>query len=466
MTIATTILPHKQEFAKRLQAEHVLNLEAICIYVATGFFMDDDTFWKDIICLLPAHNHVLDANGCLIESEFNFKWHYKPRDITFEMALDEYVELLTRIIKEQVGDSRVILPLSGGLDSRSQALILKNLPNQVQAFSYAFQNGYPEHKLAQQIASACNFDFKSFKIAKGYLWDSIDELSTINACYSEFTHPRQMAVINELRNMEGVFSLGHWGDVFFDRGIPQGKNESDVVPYLLKKMVKPKGLKLAEQLWQVWGLNGDFKTYLICRIESALSEIKIDNLSAKVRAFKTSQWAHRWTTTNLSVFEATHPITMPYYDNRMCEFICTVPEEFLADRRLQIAHLRQDSSLSKITWQAHRPFNLNNYHNNKSPYNLPFRIFNKAKRVTQELIGKPYVQRNWELQFLGNNNAKHLERYLFDDRFLEWIPKAVIKSCYDDFKNGDSVASSHAVSMLLTLSVWKKKYDVVNFNYQ
>jgi hypothetical protein len=457
MIINTSIIPSKQSFAKKSEMAHTLNLEAICVFMATGFFMDDDTYWRDLVCLSPGHIHELDALGNLIKSTPTFQWHYSPRDITFEETLEEYVDLLTTITKEQVGDSPVILPLSGGLDSRSQALIFKNLKNPVHAFSYAFEDGYPEHRIARKIASNCGFDFKEFTIKKGYLWDSIENLAHLNGCYSEFTHPRQMAVLDNLKQMKGVFSLGHWGDVLFDRGVPEGTAASDVIPFLLKKMVKPNGLELAEKLWQLWGLEGGFKDYLIARIETALAAIKIDDLSAKVRAFKTSQWAHRWTTTNLSVFEAAHPITMPYYDDRMCKFICNTPEAFLADRRLQIAHIKQDRSLANITWQAQNPFNLNNYSSNKSPYNLPFRIFNKLKRIKQGMLGHPYIQRNWELQFLGDDNAKKLEAYLFDASFNKWIPEALIKDFYYNFNHVDPVASSHAISMLLTLSIWNQQ---------
>src|SRR5690606_23617424 len=142
-------------------------------------------------------------------------------------------------------------------------------------------------------------------------------------------------------------------------------------------------------LWKHWGLDGDFKTYLISRIETSLKNIDIDNVSAKVRAFKTSQWAYRWTTTNLSIFEAAHPITMPYYDDRMCQFICTIPEAYLADRRLQIAHLKQDKKLSNITWHAQNPFNLHNFNYNKAPYNLPYRIYSKLNRLGKGFVGNP-----------------------------------------------------------------------------
>ncbi|SDS68981.1 Asparagine synthase [Formosa sp. Hel1_31_208] len=456
--IKQPILPTKQQFAK-IDAPHELNLEAICVFAATGFFLDEDTYWKDVVCLSPAHDHHFDEHNRRIKSESNFEWHYSPRDISFEQALEEYVQLLSSITKAQIGDQPVILPLSGGLDSRSQALILKHLKNPVHAFSYAFQDGFPEHKISKHIAEVCDFSFESFKIPKGYLWDCIDDLAQLNHCYSEFTHPRQMAVLNQLKSMKGLFSLGHWGDVLFDKGVPKDTEEKELIPILLKKMLKPGGLELAAQLWQSWNLKGDVKSYVMSRVETSLSNIKIDNLSAKVRAFKTSQWAHRWTTTNLSVFEAAHPISLPYYDQRMIEFICTIPEAYLADRRLQIAHLKQDKALANITWQAQKPFNLNTYPYNKAPYNLPYRIINKAQREFNALMGKPYIQRNFELQFLGSENDEQLRHYLFETSFLEFVPKDIVEQTYHKFKTAHYVRYSHPTSMLLTLSLWHKHFS-------
>lgn len=460
MTITIPIIPSKLSFAKRPNKPHELDLRAICVFVATGFFMGDDTYWKDQVCLKPGHHHKLNTEGELIQSTPYFNWHYSPRNITFEQALEAYIDLLKTITKEQVGDNPVILALSGGLDSRSQALILKAFDNPVHGFSYSFDGGYPEHKISAEIAQACGFTFDGFKIPKGYLWGCMEDLAELNGCYSEFTHPRQMAILTQLKAMKGVFSLGHWGDVLFDRGAPEGTAEADIIPLLFKKMIKPKGLELAQKLWQAWSLEGDFKSYLTGRVETDLAAIKIDNVSAKVRAYKTSQWAHRWTTTNLRVFAAAHPITLPFYDNRMCEFICGIPEAYLADRRLQLAHLQQDKELAKITWHAQTPFNLTNYQYNKAPYNIPYRILNKLQRECNALLGKPYIQRNWELQFLGKENEQALKDRIFNADFNTFIPVAIVEDTYRHLLKTDPIHYAHPISMLLTLSQWHKKNPI------
>ncbi len=457
--IKTPIIPSHQQFAE-VHAPHELDKKAICIFAATGFFLDSDTYWKNKKVLPAASENTLDVNGFLIESKPWFQWHYSPRDISFEKALAEFSSLFEQIISEQIKDSKVILPLSGGLDSRTQAVALSKLKKPVTAYSYSFKGGFSESGIGKRIAKACGFDFKEFTIEPGYLWPKLEELASINQYYSDFTHPRQMAVLEEFKKMEGVFSLGHWGDVLFDRGAPEETTAEQVLEIILKKIVKKGGMELATALWQEWNLEGDFESYLRERIAGLLKKIDIVNPSAKLRAFKSLYWAPRWTSVNLSVFEAAHPINLPYYDDRMCKFICTVPEEYLADRKLQIAYIKQrNPALAKITWQDHRPYNLYTFERNKSPHNLPYRIGNKLKREVRGKMGKPYIQRNWELQFLGMENDEKLQQWLFGENLHPFISKPLLARFYNSFRTLDSVTYSHPLSILLTLSVWKQRNE-------
>lgn len=459
-SIRTPIIPSKPVFAKVL-APHELHKEAICVFAATGFFLDTDTYYKDLMVLPPASDCELDTDGYFVKSKPWFQWHYNPRDISFETALEEFTFLFEKIIAEQVQDNKVILPLSGGLDSRTQAVALAKLKNPVTAYSYSFKGGYAESAIGREIAKTCGFDFKEFVIESGYLWPKLDELAMLNGCYSDFTHPRQMAVLEEFEKMEGVFSLGHWGDVLFDSAAPEGTINDALAAIILKKVVKKGGMELATSLWEEWKLEGNFESYIKERVTVLLESIPIINTSAKLRAFKSLYWAPRWTSVNLSVFEAAHPITVPYYDDRMCAFICAIPEEYLADRRLQIAYIKaQNPELAKITWQDHKPYNLYTFEKNKSPNNLPYRVGNKLKRELKNKLGKPYIQRNWELQFFGMENDEKLQEHLFSENMHPFISKPLLAKFYNNFKNVDAVTYSHPLSMLLTLAVWKRSIQL------
>lgn len=456
-TIKTNIIPVQPTFAK-VKAAHELDYEAICIFAATGFFLDQDTYWKDEKVLRPGHTTTLDDDGFIVKSTPWFKWHYTPRDISLSHAVTEFTNLFETIVNEQSQNKKVILPLSGGLDSRSQAVALKRIKASMSSYSYSYQNGYDEASISQKIAKCLEIPFQKFTIPKGYLWNKIEKLATINGCYSEFTHPRQMAVAEDIGHLGDVFSLGHWGDVLFDSDqLPSDSDEGNMT-YLKKKIIKRGGSDLANSLWSHWQLEGDFDTYLENRLLELWQAIDIDNNSAKLRAFKSLYWAPRWTSINLAVFENEKPIELPYYDDRMCQFICTIPEGLLANRQIQIEYIkRHNPKVAKIVWQDKRPFNLYNYHWHKLPYNLPYRVVTKLQRVINGVFNAPHVQRNWELQFLGNENQDKLLQYLKASDFQEFLSEPFLDNYYKLFVNKDQVQYAHAISMLLTLSVWYKR---------
>mgnify|MGYP001032882133 CR=1 FL=1 len=457
--IKTAIIPKNQTFAK-LNVPHELNKKAICVFMATGFFLDQDTYWKDEVVLKPATINTIDADDFLINSESWFQWHYTPQKCSFSDALQQFTTLFENIVNKQVGAKKVILPLSGGLDSRTQAVALKHLKKEAQSYSYDFKGGYPETKIAKKIAKECDFKFQDYQVKSGYLWNCIDELATINQCYSEFTHPRQMAIFNDFDSMGDVFSLGHWGDVLFDKMCDENLNEDEEIAVIYKKIIKKGGLELATALWKAWNIPNTFEAYLKERIQKLLIEINISNSSARIRAFKSLYWAPRWTAINLAIFKNKHPITMPYFDDSMCEFICTIPENFLANRKLQIEYIKaRNNKLASVIWQEQKPFNLYNYRFNKVPYNLPYRIIGKLKRTLTAFFGNKYIQRNWELQFLGSDNEAQLKKQLFSEAFKNLVPIELTNQFYNSFKKGDKVVYSHPVSMLLTLALWNKKYN-------
>ena len=457
-TIKTPIIPIIQTFINVKDQPRELDYKAISVFSALGFFLDMDTYWKDKKVLPPASINKIDDAGYLISSKPWFKWYYKPRQISLKEATDNFGELFEEIIKEQCNDKKVILPISGGLDSRSQAVALHKLGVAVKSYSYSFENGYNEAGISKKIAEKCDFPFQEFTVSKSYLWNKIDELATINNCYSEFTHPRQMAVIDDIEKLGDIFSLGHWGDVLFDsENLQQNYSDKEILPLIKKKVIKKGGLELATSLWKNWKLEGEFEDYLDRRILTLLSRINIVNSNAKIRAFKSMYWAPRWTSINLSVFARNKKIYLPYYDDRMCQFICEVPESLLNDRQIQIEYIKRNNpSVAKIVWQDAKPFNLFNHHLAKTHLRLPFRIVDKLKREFENFQGKKFVQRNWELQFFEADDKGKLIDYLQSIEITNQINIDLIKQYLNLFYKDDQVYYSHSISTLLTLSLYFK----------
>lgn len=453
--IKTDIIPSKAIFVGE---KNTLNYKAICFFAATGFFLDQDTYYNEQKVLRPASEYQLDeVNKTIITEKKYFKWYYSPIERPFEQVVQEFAKLFETIIEEQVGNKKVILPLSGGLDSRTQAAALFYLKKEVQSYSYEFENGLQETYFAEKIAQVCQFPFQKWIIPKSYLWNNIEKTASINQCYSEYTHPRQVAVLDKFSNLGEVFSLGHWGDVLFDdMNVDDQLTFEKQVDLMTNKVLKKGGIILGKKLWKSWGIEGDFETYLKERISKLLREIDIpSNANAQIRAFKSLYWAPRWTSVNLSYFETAAPISLPYYDNRMCEFICSVPEKYLEGRQIQIAYLKmRNPALAKIAWQDHRPFNLYNYHWNKAPWNIPYRTYQKLKK---EFLTKNKVVNNYENQLMGENNDKMLSKWFFENEdFKAFIDPKLTKEIYEHFKGSEFLKYSHPVSTLLTFSLFSK----------
>lgn len=429
--------------------------KAICIYAACGFFMDDDTYYTDVKYVKPASKYNINNGTISIEENPYFEWYYKPRDISLSQATDEFADLFHDILNTETKNKKVILPLSGGLDSRTLAAGLKGHPN-LWSYSYEFKGGIGETQYSNKIAHAEKFAFKEYEIGEGYLWNAIEKLAVINGCMSEFTHARQMAVIEDVSKQGDAFILGHWGDVLFDgMGVPDNMSFEEQINILYKKVLKKGGRELGMELWRLWELEGDFDDYLKQRLETALAKIKIDNANSRIRAFKSTHWAPRWTSTNLQIFSNNNENILPYYDDRMCDFICTIPEDLLGGRQIQIEYLKKFApELAKIKWQAY-DLDLYSYKRFYHWSNIPNRAFNKAINM----VKRPKILRNWELQFVGESNEEKLHEYIYG-KSLQTLVNSTLVQKFESLFHHEPIKYSHALSMLLTLSLFTKLKEV------
>ena len=231
-----------------------LDLRAMAQWAACGFFWGSDSFWQDVSWQRPA------VDGPL--------WCHEPRDRSLDAVVDEFADCFERIVQEQVRGQRVILPLSGGLDSRTLAVALWRLGADTRGFSYSFPGGHAETAYGQQLADIAGWPFQAYTIPQGYLWDRIEAAADINHCYAEFTHPRQVAVAAQAAELGDCWALGHWGDVLFDdMGVAAGLPIEGRKQALKKKVLRAGGLELAIELWAAWGLEGSFSQALDQRLD-------------------------------------------------------------------------------------------------------------------------------------------------------------------------------------------------------
>ena len=112
-----------------------IDLYSIAEWIACGFFLGGNNFTKQ---------------KYRQETDFSYEsnWHYEPRNITFKSAVEEFTDIFESLILSNVKNKNIILPLSGGLDSRTIASALRNKDNVV-TYSYEFLDGVEETKYAK-----------------------------------------------------------------------------------------------------------------------------------------------------------------------------------------------------------------------------------------------------------------------------------------------------------------------------
>ena len=222
--ISKHIIPIQQTFYdtesnKILPWENVpknyLDFRAISCFCSLGFMLDDDTFSNKIKVLKPATDFQLNEDKEIIQEKKNWNWHYKPQERTFNDILEEFTQLFEQIIIDRAHGKNFLLPISGGLDSRTLFVPMSHRKDLTLA-SYEFENGICETWYGEQLAKHYNIPFFSQKIPNGYLWNTINKTAEKNECFSDFLHPRQVAVQNNWKGLGDNILLGHWGDVLFD----------------------------------------------------------------------------------------------------------------------------------------------------------------------------------------------------------------------------------------------------------
>ncbi|MDA0813843.1 MAG: asparagine synthase-related protein, partial [Verrucomicrobia bacterium] len=232
-----------------------LDTAALCVFLSTGMFLGCDTYFKDLKTVRPGEDLELAPSGFLSSRTQRFNWSGGTESAEFQDR-DACVDKLDALLDSSARrlTNAPVLAISGGLDSRSLAAAANGKDLGVKSYSYAFAGGIDELKYGRQISSACGFEHQEFTIPNGYLWDEIERFPALTHCYAEFTHPRQMAVMDRLTTLGHTFYLGHWGDVLFDDfALAPDADLSIVVDLAFKRLSKSSGISLAEALWQANG---------------------------------------------------------------------------------------------------------------------------------------------------------------------------------------------------------------------
>ncbi len=434
----------------------------MAFFSATGFFFNDSTYYKNIKVLPPASDIKVSDTNEIISQKRYFEWYYNPLIRDVEEASEVLKIGFEKNILTAIHDKKVILPLSGGIDSRCIAAAIPNGMTGINSYSYEFEGGIKEVRFAKAIAKLKNLPFNEFVIPKGYLWNKIDELTKIVHYDIEYTHSRQIAVMDELEKLGDIFLLGHGGEIFKAAKVKKDLSDERIVDHLYDMYVSAAGQKLGKELWDYWGLEGNFREYVTEVFNEQLKKINIKEVNPKLRAFTFCFIAHRKNHVNINIFERQKEIYLPFLQQNVLNGICNVHEDILTDRKVQIDYIKRKSpEVAKVPWQDYYPLNLYDYKKYYKKSYLPKRTLNYLKRkLNERLSGERLIIRNWENQLLGAENDKQLQNHLFNDAYESgMIPRHIVRDMYERFRYTDNKAHVRPVSTLITLMNFQKDHN-------
>ncbi|MDQ3535570.1 MAG: asparagine synthase-related protein [Bacteroidota bacterium] len=467
--IKTEIIPVKLWYFNRKKntllsgnydySKEPLDLESIAFFVTTGFFFNDSTYYKYIKVVPPASILEVDEDGLIKSFKSYWEWYYNPIITDIKEATEVFKVGFERNLSKAIHNKQVIFPLSGGIDSRTIAAALPEGMPGLQSYSYEFEDGVKEVRFGKAIARIKKFPFQNFQIPRGYLWDKIDELSKIVNNEIEFTHSRQLAVIEELEKLGDIFVLGHGGEVFKAPQVNKELSIEELRDHLFHMFVSKEGLEVGSELWEIWGLKGNIEDYIKDLFLGYLTKIQIKETNPKLRAFIYKYVAHRKNQVNVNIFARRKEIYLPFLNQEVLNGLCNMNEDLLTHRKVQINYVKQKSpAIAEVPWQDFYPLNLYNFEKYFKKTYMPARLLRVCKRIMNEkVMGKKLIVRNWENQFLGKENDKQLQFHLLNnDSQNNFFPKKLVENVYNKFKYVDNKAYVHTLSTILTIQNFQK----------
>ena len=430
-----------------------LDWEALTTFFGFGFCAADRTFLRDVGVLRPATHTRFDARGRLLAIERYWQWRREP-DTTRSPAdtLAEYAERFQAVMDDLLAGD-VVIPISGGLDSRSTVAAVNGDTSRLWAFSYGYRPDSVETRIAARVAAARALPFAAFTIPP-YLFDNLPRVIGSTEGFHDITLSRQASAVDAIARHGDFVIAAHWGDVYHDAmgvadatppgdmpAVADGKFRKTGSDWLLRHVAAPH-------------LGGAPDELLRATLAGELRRIgPLDDPDFTLKALKVDQYGPRSVGAALRVYQSAAFPRLPFYDARLVDFFCTVPTAGVAGRRLQIAYLQQYApDLARVPWQETERDLFSG--RQSAPEQLIRRTVRKSRSI---ITGQHPIQRNWEVQFLGHDGRAGLHEWLLRPgrRLHDLVPIETVGELMAAFDHDPwAEKRSYTVSLLLTLSVW------------
>jgi asparagine synthase (glutamine-hydrolysing) len=328
----------------------------------TGYTTGASTLY-DGLNQVPA-GHVLASTGSARGPELLHRYFaFEHRDFVHEPEaalidhLDQLHERVFRRLLDDLGGRPIIVPLSGGYDSRLIGVMLRDLgARDVLCYTYGIEGNW-EARISRELAAHLGFRWTMvpYSAARWRAWRDLPAFSRYfhdagNA--SSSPHFQDWPAVHELHaggllSRDAVFVPGHSGDFLAGSHVPPslvrttGPSRDEVLKSIFDAHYN---------LWD-WPRDpsGTLQTALAARVERITGPIVASSPEAAASAFERWDCAERqakFIVNSVRVYESLgYEWRLPLFDGELMDFWSRIPVARRLGRRLYFAYAAARQSL-------------------------------------------------------------------------------------------------------------------------
>ena len=438
-----------------------VNDEAVVDYFTFGYLLGNKTFFKGIELLPPGS--LLSWKDGLLETTRYWDIRYAPEEHAEEYYIDNLSHLLLKAVDRQLGgDGRILVPLSGGLDSRALVAAVEKL-GKTGRITGTFTYGKPNSddvRFARMISKKASLKHHFHELKGMDLPHYSERIVKISECMGNCWGTHILSTAEDMRRQSDVVLSGYLGGVLIG-GYGLGNLSSPDSQFdRFKLLGSPPSLNILTSL-----LSPNFYS----QIEGYYEHI-LDGMDNKALTDKYEQFDYfdilqrqRRLINQVDYLVATQvEMRRPFCDNDLTDLIFKIPLRLRQNNRLYLKlYKKVFPEQAKIPWQkTGAPIDATN-----SCIRLVRRL-RWAKKITNILAKKlglkPLFEDTREFADYSawmrqETQREYIEKILLDERTLSrpYFNRECVKEILQQHMNEEK-DNFELIGLLLTFELWHR----------
>lgn len=336
--------------------QDVADPNAVKEFYMSGYTSQDKTLYRDIKQLRAGESLYLESGNQPITQRYYTYYSKDKKHLSINRMIDIYNDVLFRTFQrllKSVGKRKIVLPLSGGVDSRLVACMLRKLGyGNVTCFSYGVPNNW-EANISRKVAERVGYNWifvpysrkKWHSVYRSqewkdffYSWDNLSSLFSVN----------EWIAIGELKRNrsipeDAVFVPGHTGD-FISGGHLQyifGEKKDGITKEGLISDI----LKKHYGLWPSKLKKAEIRDCLTNGLSKFFGSLPLDSKEDIANAYECWEWQERQSKFIINSVRTYdfwgYEWRLPLWDSEMMDFWSAVPYEMKMEKKLYLSHLKE-----------------------------------------------------------------------------------------------------------------------------